>query len=68
MTTKVSSITVTSNWPDRNRKVEAFMDSLDRQFMKGELTQEDYDRKVKNLNAWAEDKFNRVSRLPYGDA
>jgi hypothetical protein len=42
------------------RRVEIFMDALDRLFMSGSITKADYDSNVRDLNAWAEIKQREV--------
>jgi hypothetical protein len=44
------------------RQVESKMDSLDRQLMSGRLSQREYDQKVKDLNKWAEQQYELLSR------
>lgn len=39
------------------RKAESYMDRLDRQLMRNEITQTVYDREVKALNKWAKDQY-----------
>lgn len=39
------------------RHIELRMDRLDRKFMNSEMTQEEYDKRVKELDAWADQQF-----------
>ena len=39
------------------RKAESYMDRLDRQLMRNEITQTVYDREVKALDKWAKDQY-----------
>lgn len=39
------------------RSAEREMDILDRLFLSGRLTQEQYDREVRELNEWCEEEY-----------
>jgi hypothetical protein len=45
------------------RRVETRMNTLDRQFMSGELSQTEYDLAVKELDQWAKDQLDRDQTL-----
>lgn len=45
------------------RKAERAMDYLDRQFMAGVYSQAEYDRKVKELDAWSEGQWKRLDHV-----
>jgi len=40
------------------RAVESKVNSLDRKFMKSNMTQEDYDEKMRKINEWADAQYN----------
>ena len=40
------------------RAVESKVNSLDRKFMKSDMTQEDYDQKMREINEWADAQYN----------
>lgn len=42
-------------------RVEYQMNALDRSFMAGRCTQEEYDASVKQLNQWAEQQYRRAA-------
>jgi len=46
------------------RMAESYMDRLDRQLMRGDITQPQYDREVKALNKWAKEKYSKRKRNP----
>jgi hypothetical protein len=41
------------------RKVERFIDHMDRILRAGLMSQEDYDKGIREINAWAEQKARR---------
>lgn len=45
--------------------VERKMNKLDALFMHGGLSQADYDRKVDELNNWAEEQYRLIPRRPF---
>jgi len=40
------------------RAVESKVNTLDRKFMKSNMTQEDYDQKMREINEWADAQYN----------
>lgn len=40
------------------RRIEKATDRLDRQFMNGSITQEEYDAEIKALDEWANEQFD----------
>lgn len=45
------------------RRVEGKMDRLDRRFMGGRMLQDDYNKAVQDLNAWAEREGDHARRV-----
>jgi hypothetical protein len=43
---------------------ERYMDRLDRQLMRGDITQPQYEREVRALNKWAKEKYSKRKRNP----
>ena len=41
------------------RRVERFIDHLDRVFLAGEISQDDYDKAIRDVAAWAEAKYRK---------
>jgi hypothetical protein len=50
------------------RLVEHQTDAIDAAFMAGRITQEEYDRKVRELDRWAEERFRRATPAKIDDA
>ena len=46
------------------RMAESYMDRLDRQLMRGDITQPQYEREVRALNRWAKEKYSKRKRNP----
>ncbi len=42
------------------RTVEARTDMIDRRFMNGKLTQEEYNKEIKDLSAWADRRYSEI--------
>jgi uncharacterized membrane protein len=42
------------------RRAERLMDALDRRLMKGDLSQTEYDREVRALDAWANEEYRKL--------
>lgn len=40
-------------------KVERMVDRLDARFMRGDMTQAEYDAKMREINQWAEEEYAR---------
>lgn len=45
------------------RKVERMIDALDKSFMNGDMTQEQYDTEMKSIDDWAQEQYKRISHL-----
>jgi uncharacterized membrane protein len=41
--------------------VERWFDNLDRRFMAGEISREDYDRRCEQTSTWAESQYERLA-------
>lgn len=41
------------------RRVERMMNSLDKQLLEHQISQEEYDAEVKSIAEWAEEQYNR---------
>lgn len=43
-------------------RVEKMVDHLDRVFLSGQMSQDDYDKAMRDLNAWAEAAYRKAVR------
>ena len=43
------------------RRVERMMDHLDRVYLNGGMTQDDYDKAVRDLNEWSKHEYRKGS-------
>lgn len=42
------------------RKVERYIDHLDRVFLNGDMTQDNYDKAIREIHEWAETKYRET--------
>lgn len=56
-----SSLTISEDAIER--AVEFKIDRLDCSFMKGVLTQEQYESSMQEINVWAEEMYRQISKL-----
>ncbi len=45
------------------RRVEFAVDRLDKRYLRGELSQREYDRETAKLDQWAQAQYDRISDI-----